>query len=304
MVTVGRSTSVVKSVGRWRTSCSAHSGPAHIGSWDGPHVIFIHGMYLNGQSFQPWVERFAAAGFSGSAPSWPYHHGDPATLRSVVSPDLGALTLGALTGHFKALIDALAERPNLVGHSIGALLVQRLVNDGYARAGISISSAPPQGMVSFSPHFLRANFPHINPLARNRPVFMTQGRFHYAFCNTLTRSASDAAFDRFVVPESRNVPGALSGGRPGSTSAPPKRPCGFSPAPGITSRPWPWCGAMPIGTRPALVRWTTRSSTAARTTSAASGAGKRSQTPPSAGFGTSCPLASFALRVQVRSRGQ
>src|ERR1035437_356859 len=64
-----------------------------------PHVIFIHGMYLNGQSWQPWVERFAAAGFSGSAPSWPYHHGDPATLRSEVSPDLGALTFGTLTGH-------------------------------------------------------------------------------------------------------------------------------------------------------------------------------------------------------------
>ena len=176
-----------------------------------PHVIFIHGMYLNGQSWQPWVERFAAAGFSGSAPSWPYHHGDPATLRSEVSPDLGALTFGALTGHFKALVDALPERPILVGHSIGGLLVQRLVNDGYARAGVSISSAPPQGMVSFSPHFLRANFPHINPLAGNRPVFMTQGRFHYAFCNTLTRSASDAAFERFVVPESRNVPRSTLG---------------------------------------------------------------------------------------------
>src|SRR5664280_1199697 len=107
-----------------------------------PHVIFIHGMYLNGQSWQPWVERFAAAGFSGSAPSWPYHHGDPATLRSEVSPDLGALTFGTLTGHFKALVDALPERPILVGHSIGGLLVQRLVNDGYARAGVAVVDQP------------------------------------------------------------------------------------------------------------------------------------------------------------------
>ena len=27
-----------------------------------PHVVFIHGMYLTGQSWQPWVERFVSAG--------------------------------------------------------------------------------------------------------------------------------------------------------------------------------------------------------------------------------------------------
>jgi len=114
-------------------------------------------------------------------------------LRSEVDPGLGGLTFGAVSEHLKGLIDALNGRPVLVGHSIGGLLVQRLVNDGYARAGVSISSAPPQGMVSFSPHFVRANFPHINPLAGNKPVFMTPQRFHYAFCNTLTRPASDKA---------------------------------------------------------------------------------------------------------------
>jgi pimeloyl-ACP methyl ester carboxylesterase len=176
-----------------------------------PHVIFIHGMYLNGQSWKPWVERFAAAGFSCSAPSWPYHHGDPRTLRSEVHPDLGALTFGAVTEHLKALIDALPERPILVGHSIGGLLVQRLTNDGYARAGVSISSAPPLGVVSLSPHFLRANLPHLNPLMGNKPVFMSPARFHYTFCNTLSRSASDEVFDEFVVPESRNVPRSILG---------------------------------------------------------------------------------------------
>jgi pimeloyl-ACP methyl ester carboxylesterase len=35
---------------------------------------------------------------------------------------------------------------------------------------------------------------------------MTPDRFAYTFCNTMTRAESDAAFDRYVVPESRNVP--------------------------------------------------------------------------------------------------
>jgi pimeloyl-ACP methyl ester carboxylesterase len=176
-----------------------------------PHVIFIHGMYLNAQSWQPWVERFTSAGFSCGAPSWPYHDGDPHTLRTVVDPRLGTLTFGEVADHLRGVIDALPERPVLVGHSIGGLLVQRLVNDGYARAGVAISSAPPQGVISLSPHFLRANFPHINPLAGNKPVLMTRERFHYTFSNTLTRLASEEIFDALVVPESRNVPRSTLG---------------------------------------------------------------------------------------------
>ena len=176
-----------------------------------PHVTFIHGMYLNGQSWQPWIERFTAAGFECSAPSWPYHGGDPRELRAKVDVWLCTLTFGEVSQHLKGLIDDLPERPILVGHSIGGLLVQRLVSEGYARAGVSISSAPPPGVRSYSPHFVRANFPHINPLAGNKPVFMTPKRFHYAFCNTLTRPSSDAIFDRFVVPESRNVPRSTLG---------------------------------------------------------------------------------------------
>ena len=71
---------------------------------------------------------------------------------------------------------------------------------------MAISPAPPRGIISFDPNFFRANFPHLNPFAGNRPIAMTPGRFHYAFANTLTPAQSAAAFEQHVVPESRNVP--------------------------------------------------------------------------------------------------
>ena len=50
---------------------------------------------------------------------------------------------------------------------------------------------------------------------------MTPGRFHYAFANTVSRADSDELFQRYAVPESRNVPrstitrqGAIDFGRP------------------------------------------------------------------------------------------
>jgi len=169
-------------------------------------LVFVHGMYLNGVSWGPWVERATARGHVCHSPSWPFHDGRPADLRAHIDPALGKLTFGAITEQLKAFIDTLPERPVLIGHSIGGLLVQKLVNDGYASAGVSISSAPPRGIVSFDPHFFRANFPHANPLAGNKPVVMTLDRFHYTFCNTMSPEESAQAFETYVVPESRNVP--------------------------------------------------------------------------------------------------
>jgi pimeloyl-ACP methyl ester carboxylesterase len=169
-------------------------------------VVFIHGMYMNGASWHPWVERASALGHDRHAPSWPYHDGEPAALREHIDPGLGRLTFGEVTDNLKRFIDTLPERPALVGHSIGALAVQKLVNDGYATAGVCIAPAPPRWVLSGDPHFVRANFPHVNPLAGNAPVQMTPERSHYAFANTMSEAASRSLFDQYVVPESRNVP--------------------------------------------------------------------------------------------------
>jgi alpha-beta hydrolase superfamily lysophospholipase len=171
-----------------------------------PTVVFVHGMYMNDRSWAPWVERARAAGFDGLAPCWPYHDGEPEVLRREMDPRLRGLTFGQVVRHIAAVISGLDEPPFVVGHSVGGLVVQRLVNDGLVRAGVAISSAPALGILSLDPNFWRANFPHVNPLAGNRPVVMTPQRFHYTFCNAMSHAASDRAFDAYVVPESRNVP--------------------------------------------------------------------------------------------------
>ncbi len=174
-------------------------------------LVFVHGMYMNARSWAPWVERAEAAGFDCVAPSWPYHDGEPEALRRHIDPRLGALTFGRVVEHLQTVVRSLDGPPLVIGHSIGGLVVQRLVNDGLVRAGVAISSAPARGIVTLSPHFLRANLPHVNPLAGNRPVVMTRARFHYTFCNTMSRGASDRAFEEYVVPESRNVPRSTLG---------------------------------------------------------------------------------------------
>jgi pimeloyl-ACP methyl ester carboxylesterase len=55
--------------------------------------------------------------------------------------------------------------------------------------------------------FLKSNFPAINPLVPvTSPVEMSFEQFQYAFVNTLPLQEQRAAYDRYVVPESRGVP--------------------------------------------------------------------------------------------------
>jgi pimeloyl-ACP methyl ester carboxylesterase len=169
-------------------------------------VVFVHGMYMNGSSWQPWGQMAGERGYRTHSPSWPFHSGEPAELRRHVDPALGRLTFGKVVEHYESILATLPEQPALIGHSVGGLVVQKLVNEGYGAAGVVVSPAPPRGILSFDPHFFRANFPHLNPLAGNRPIAMTPGRFHYTFANTLSRQDSDDLFERYAVPESRNVP--------------------------------------------------------------------------------------------------
>jgi pimeloyl-ACP methyl ester carboxylesterase len=171
-----------------------------------PPILFVHGMYMNAHSWKPWIARAAQRGLVASAVSWPFHQGEPYERREQIDPRLGRLTFGAVVASLKAHIDDLPEHPILIGHSVGGLAVQKLLNDGYGRAGVAISPAPPLGVLSLAPEFFRSNWPHLDPLAGDRPIVMTKERFHHTFANTMSRDESDEAYELYVVPESRNVP--------------------------------------------------------------------------------------------------
>ena len=169
-------------------------------------ILFVHGMYMNGHSWQPWIDKAEAEGFQAIAPSWPFHNDTPARLRNNIDSALGHMTFRHVVDSYKKVIDSLPEQPFLIGHSVGGLVVQKLINDGYGAAAVSISPAPPLGVFTLAPEFVKANLPHLNYFRATKPVIMTKKRFHYAFCNTMTRAESDAAFEEYVTPESRRVP--------------------------------------------------------------------------------------------------
>lgn len=169
-------------------------------------IVFIHGLFMNPTSWNEWIIYFEAKGYKCYAPAYPYHEGAPENLKRNINPKLGKLTFGQVIDSLAAFIDKLPEKPILIGHSMGGLAVQKLIEMNKGVAGICIDAAPPKGIFSFKWSFLKANLPTINPLKGNTVCFPSLMWFHYAFCNTMTIEETYNEYSKFVVPESRNIP--------------------------------------------------------------------------------------------------
>ena len=171
-------------------------------------IVFVHGMYMTPLCWEHWEEYFRAKGYECLAPAWPGRGEAVEVLRQrQPDPKLASLTLTDILEHYNKVIASLDQKPILIGHSMGALAVQLLLQKGVASAGVAIDSAPPMGVFTTQWSCLKSNWPHITPFASlKEPIAMSFERFQYTFVNTMPLAQQRAAFDRYVVPESRRVP--------------------------------------------------------------------------------------------------
>jgi len=109
-------------------------------------IVFIHGLFMNPTSWEPWIKYFEAKGYKCYAPAYPFHEGKPQELRNNINPALGKLTFSQVIDSLSVFIDKLPEKPILIGHSMGGLAVQKLIELNKGVAGICIDAAPPKGV--------------------------------------------------------------------------------------------------------------------------------------------------------------
>jgi pimeloyl-ACP methyl ester carboxylesterase len=171
-------------------------------------IVFIHGMYMNSLCWEKWIACFQAKGYRCLAPDWPGRDKPVGDLRREhPDPQLGRLTLSGVLKHYADTIKTLGEKPVLIGHSMGGLAVQLLLQHDLAAAGVALDSAPPMGVFSTKWSFLKSNWPHITPfVSASSPIEMSFERFQYTFVNAMPLADQQAAYERYVTPESRRVP--------------------------------------------------------------------------------------------------
>ncbi len=163
-------------------------------------IVLIHGLWMTPRSWESFRSYYESRGFHVLAPAWPRMTGEVEDLRRDPSA-LAGLGLQEIVDHYAGIIRALPQPPVLIGHSIGGLVVQLLIDRGLGRAGVAIDSATPKGVYPLPWSVLRSGWPVLgNPLNYGRTVALTFGQFQYAFANITPEREARIAYERYAVP--------------------------------------------------------------------------------------------------------
>jgi alpha-beta hydrolase superfamily lysophospholipase len=120
-------------------------------------VVFLHGAFMTPLAWEHWQSWFESRGHRCLAPAWPGHDRKVADLRAAhPDPELARLRLAAIIDHSATEVAALDPKPIVIGHSMGGLVAQLLVNRDMVAAGVAIHSAPPARVFTTSWSYIRS----------------------------------------------------------------------------------------------------------------------------------------------------
>ncbi len=170
-------------------------------------VVFIHGAFVNSQCWDEWEDYFKSKGYNVLTPPWPYKNASAIALRSR-QPDahVASIRLEQLLNHYDSIVKNLPEKPIVIGHSLGGLLVQLLIQRGNVAGGIAIHSVPPKGIMTFDPAFYRATGAALGFFTSTKKSYlMSFKKWQYAFTNGMSLEDQRSSYNQFAVPESKLV---------------------------------------------------------------------------------------------------
>ncbi len=119
-----------------RTEWAWPSEPVHLevlSAGEGPPLLFVHGLGHGAWCWEQWLPAVADRGFRAYALSLRGHGG------SGGHNDLGRARIRDYEHDVLQVVQQLPEPPVLIGHSLGSLVVQRVLQRYPARAGVLLT---------------------------------------------------------------------------------------------------------------------------------------------------------------------
>ena len=163
-------------------------------------VVFVHGLWLHGESWNKWTELFRANGYDAVAATWP---GDSETTDATRKNAAAVAGYGVseIADHIAGQLTAFKRKPVLIGHSFGGLLVQNLLGRDLAAAAIAIDPAPIKGVIELPISALKSGLPVLgNPFNLTRSVSLTEQQFRFAFTNAVAEEEAQELYARYAMP--------------------------------------------------------------------------------------------------------
>jgi 8-oxo-dGTP pyrophosphatase MutT (NUDIX family)/esterase/lipase len=168
-------------------------------------MLMVHGVGCTGAGWDRMAKAFSVRGWAVSAPTL------KADLRvkSDPAPALAQLTLGDYVDEAERWARAIESRtgrpPVLVGHSMGGLIVQKLLERGVGRAGVLLTPAAPAGAggpVKLSVIFTFANI-LLTPKAQTKSHKVWRTGFDWGVLNCVPKARHAAIYAEAVYDSGR-----------------------------------------------------------------------------------------------------
>ena len=171
----------------------------------GKLVVFVTGAFLGNNCWDEWISYFESVGYKCIAPAWPFKNASPEELRNR-HPDaaIASNTINTITNYFASIIQRMPEKPILIGHSVGGLVVQLLLQRGMASAGVGIHSFPTAGISRFRFSFFKEWWPAMgffSPVTQT--YMMTFRKWRNAVANDIEGEDQKQFFYKYATPESK-----------------------------------------------------------------------------------------------------
>ena len=170
-------------------------------------IVFITGTFIGNNCWDEWKSYFERKGYTCLAQAWPHKGASPEELRNRPATDPIALnTLTSLLDHFVSIINDLPEKPILIGHSLGGLIVQLLLQKELGIAGVAIHSFPPQGVNRFWLSFLKAIWETMVLFTSSKQTYlMALSKWRYTIANGMDYELQKELYYMYAIPESKKV---------------------------------------------------------------------------------------------------
>jgi pimeloyl-ACP methyl ester carboxylesterase len=172
-------------------------------------IVFITGAFVTHRGWDNWKAYFESKGYRTVAPPWPFKEGEPNELRAkhpLGNPGLASLKLSELIDSYIDAVGSMPEKPIAIGHSLGGMMAQIILNRGLIEAAVAIHPAPPLGIIPYEYSFLKGGGKSLGIFTSTMKTYMMSfPDFQYAFVNGMDHDAQQAAYGMNAIPESKTV---------------------------------------------------------------------------------------------------
>ncbi|MFC0528642.1 alpha/beta hydrolase [Phytohabitans kaempferiae] len=168
-------------------------------------IVLVHGFWVTPRSWEHWITHYERKGFRVIAPGYPGFEAEVEALRA--DPQIIVdVTVPAIIEKIEGILRELDRPPIIMGHSAGGAFTQILLDHGFGAAGVTLNSAPTEGVRVVPLSQVKSTFPVLkSPANRHKAVGLSFEEWKYAFTNTFTEEESLALYERYHIPANGGI---------------------------------------------------------------------------------------------------